>query len=95
MTDFRKLARGQDCQIRLPYICNWDNDTTVLAHYRLSGLNGVGMKPPDLVGSWACSSCHDACDRRSHMDLDRDYVRLAHLEGMVRTINELYKMGKL
>ncbi len=36
---------------------------------------------------------HDAIDRRSHADLDRDYVRLAHLEGMVRTIAQLRKEG--
>ena len=49
----------------------------------------------DLVAAWACSACHDAIDRRSHTDLDRDYVRLAHLEGMARTINELAKEGLL
>jgi hypothetical protein len=46
-----------------------------------------------LLGAWACSSCHDAIDRRSHTDLDRDYVRLAHLEGMARTITILRKEG--
>jgi len=34
---------------------------------------------------------HDAIDRRAHLDLDRDYVRLLHLEGMARTINQLLK----
>ena len=29
------------------------------------------------------------------MDLDRDYVRLAHFEGMARTIAELYKLEVL
>ena len=55
----------------------------------------MGIKANDILGAWACSACHDAIDRRSHTDLDRDYVRLAHLEGMARTINELCKEGLL
>jgi hypothetical protein len=55
----------------------------------MAGVSGMGMKADDLLGAWACSACHDAIDRRSHPELERDYVRLAHLEGMVRTIAQL------
>ena len=79
--------------MRLPDICNHNSETTVLAHIRLSGVSGMGMKADDLLGAWACSACHDAIDRRFRTDLDRDYVRLAHLEGMVRTIAQLRKEG--
>jgi hypothetical protein len=79
--------------VRLPDICNHNSETTVLAHIRLSGVSGMGMKADDLLGAWACSACHDAVDRRFRTDLDRDYVRLAHLEGMVRTIAQLRKEG--
>jgi len=79
--------------VRLPNICNFNNETTVLAHYRLAGLSGMGIKSDDLIGAWACSACHDAIDRRANTDLDRDYVRLAHLEGVVRTIATLRKEG--
>jgi len=89
----RKAARGRECMVRLPSVCNHDPETTVLAHVRLAGVSGMGMKADDLLGAWACSSCHDAIDRRAHTDLDRDYVRLAHLEGMVRTIAVLKKEG--
>ena len=81
--------------MRLPGVCCGDSSTTVLAHYRLSGLNGMGIKPPDLMGSWACHACHDAIDRRSHMELEREYVRLAHLEGVMRTQYALLREGKL
>jgi hypothetical protein len=77
--------------VRLPDICNHNPETTVLAHIRMAGLSGMGIKADDLLGAWACSSCHDAIDRRSHTDLDRDYVRLLHLEGMARTIAALRK----
>ncbi len=90
--NLRKEAKGRDCMVRLPNICNHNSETVVLCHVRLVGVSGMGMKAPsDLIGAWACSSCHDAIDRRSHTDLDRDYVRLAHLEGMVRTIAQLRK----
>ena len=95
MTFLRKLAQERPCMVRLPGVCCFDNSTTVLAHVRLPGVSGMGIKSPDLVASWACHECHSAVDRRSHTDLDRDYVRLAHLEGMARTINELAKEGLL
>ena len=87
----RKAAKGRECTVRLPGICNHNPETTVLAHVRLAGVSGMGIKADDLLGAWACSNCHDAIDRRGHLDLERDYVRLAHLEGMVRTIAVLRK----
>lgn len=95
MTYLRRAAKDKPCMVRLPHICNGDIRTTVLAHVRLAGISGMGLKSPDLIGAWACSACHDAIDRRSHTDLERDFVRLAHLEGMARTINELAKEGLL
>ena len=77
--------------IRLEGICDHNPETTVLAHIRMPGISGMGIKADDLLGAWACSACHDAIDRRSHTELERDYVRLAHLEGMVRTIAQLRK----
>lgn len=93
--NLRKLAQGKSCMVRLPGVCNHNPETTVLAHIRLMGISGMGTKAPDLIAAWACSSCHDAIDRRAHTDLERDYVRLAHFEGMARTIAELYKLEVL
>jgi Protein of unknown function (DUF1364) len=89
-----KLARGMDCQIRLS-CCNFNPETTVLAHFRMSGLCGMGMKPHSLLGAWACDACHSAVDGRSGIDRDYASVRLAHAEGVLRTLNELIKRGKL
>jgi hypothetical protein len=87
--NLRKQAKGRDCTVRLPSICNHNSETVVLAHIRMLGISGMGLKADDLLGAWACSACHDAIDRRAHTDLERDYVRLAHLEGMARTIAQL------
>ena len=95
MTKLRKEAKGRGCMVRIPEVCNHNSETVVLAHYRLAGVSGIGMKSPDILGAWACSACHDAIDRRAHTDLDRDYVRLLHLEGMVRTLAQLDREGLL
>jgi len=89
----RKEAKGRGCMVRIPEVCNHNSETVVLCHYRLAGVSGIGMKSPDVLGAWACSACHDAIDRRAHLDLDRDYVRLLHLEGMARTLAQLNREG--
>lgn len=93
--NLRKKARGRGCMVRIPGVCNHNSETVVLAHVRLTGVSGMSMKAPDIIGAWACSSCHDAVDRRNHTDLERDYVRLMHLEGMARTLAQLNREGLL
>lgn len=99
--DLRKLARGQDCMVRIPGVCNGNPETTVLAHYRLAGACGMGVKPPDIMGAWCCSACHDAVDGRavirglSQELIARDEIRLAHAEGVMRTLAALVKMGAI
>lgn len=92
MTDLRKLAKGRECQVRLDGICNHNPETTVLAHYRMAGTCGTGIKPNDLQGAWACSSCHDEIDRRT-LILESEFVRLCHAEGVMRTQAILIKEG--
>lgn len=84
MTDLRKLARGQPCRIRLPGICNGDPATTVLAHIKYGWYGSI--KPPDIIGVHACSSCHDATDRRRR-DVSNEEVDLAVLRGLCEMLN--------
>lgn len=86
MANLRKLARDQDCTVRLPGICNGNPETVVLAHFRLAGISGMGCKSPDFIGAWACSACHSYVD--SHKDAD---TQLAFAQGVFRTQNELWK----
>ena len=92
--NLRKLARGQECQIRVPFVCNHNAETTVLAHYRLAGTCGAGMKPDDEQAAWACSACHDAVDGRSATGYDQDTLRLMHANGVFRTQYLIRRMGK-
>jgi hypothetical protein len=90
----RKEAKGRGCMVRLPGICNFNSETVVLAHIRLAGISGMGMKSPDLIGAWACSACHDEIDGRTHKSgMTHDELRLAHYDGMARTIAQLEKEG--
>ena len=90
----RKEARGRGCTVRIPGVCNFNSETTVLAHIRVAGVSGMGLKSPDLLGAWACSACHDEIDGRTHKsELSRDELRLALYDGMARTIMQLHKEG--
>jgi hypothetical protein len=76
-------------------MCNFNAETTVLAHYRLAGTCGMGIKPLDLIGAWACSDCHNLIDGRHTSAFSREQLDLMHLEGMCRTIQALHKRGIL
>lgn len=92
--NFWKEARGRECQIRIPGICNGNPETVVLTHFRLAGTCGTGIKPPDIQAAWGCSGCHDECDRRTHY-IDNETARLFHAEGVMRTQYILIAEGKL
>ena len=92
MTDLRQLARGRPCLVRIPNVCNGDPETTVLAHYRLIGISGIGLKSPDLIAAWCCSSCHAYIDTPQPEELGAR-IRLAFANGVFRTINQLVKEG--
>lgn len=85
MTKLREAANGQTCQVRLPG-CQHDHGV-VLAHYRMAGTCGMGFKPNDLQGAWACFRCHMTVD--STRD---ESIRLAFAEGVLRTQGELVRM---
>ena len=92
--NLRKEAKGRGCMVRIFGICNHNSETVVLAHIRIAGVSGIGMKSPDLIGAWACSACHDELDGRTRKSgLTRDELRLAHYDGMARTIMQLHKEG--
>lgn len=91
-TKYTKSARGQDCQIRVPGICNFNNETTVFAH--LNG-GGAGMKHADIHGSYSCSDCHDTVDGRHKTNYLQMELEWMHYEGMVRTQQIMINNGVL
>lgn len=64
MSKLRKSARGRDCTAQIMGVCNYNPDTVVLAHLRMSG-DGMGRKPSDTRAAYLCSACHDVVDNRT------------------------------
>lgn len=89
MTDkITKAARGRECEIRLPGVCNGDTATTVFCHFRPIGISGFGYKTPAPIGAFGCSSCHAVVDTTKDAE-----IQLAFAHGVMRTINTLWQEG--
>jgi len=91
MSKITKSAKGQQCQIRIPGVCNGNRETVVAAH-----LNGYGMgcKNPDLFISYACSACHDEVDARTWCQtFKRSDISRMFYEGIFRTQTILLRDG--
>lgn len=89
-TKITKSARGEECQIRIPGICNFNPETNVHCHF---GGAGMGMKSNDIHGARGCSSCHDAIDGRVITHFSYDELKLMFFEGMVKTQIILMEKG--
>lgn len=82
MANLRKEARGRDCQIRIPNVCNGDPATTVLCH--LPG-GGMGTKHHDIHAALGCSACHDVVDSRVRTDFAPALITLYFMDAVIRT----------
>jgi len=91
-TKITKSARGEDCQIRIPNICNFNPETTVLCH---KNGGGAGMKSNDIHGAYGCSNCHDAVDGRMNTVFNVDELDVMFYEGIFRTQLILIDKGLL
>lgn len=96
---YTRSARGQECQVRIPSVCNFDPDTTVFAH--LNGA-GMGMKRASIHGAYACSACHDFYDGRAsrnewmmHNGQTMADIHAMFYEGVFRTQEIMIKEGIL
>jgi hypothetical protein len=81
-------AKGEDCTLRIPGVCNFNPETTIFAH-----INGAGMalKAHDIHGCYACSDCHryyDECNMGCGYELDYDMLR-----AMIETQSILIQKG--
>ena len=96
MSKITESARGADCQIRIPGICNHDPATVVWCHAAGSAAGkGVGQKCIDLNGAYGCFACHNCVDGRTRPPegMTRTDVRLAFWEGHARSLVILKNKG--
>lgn len=97
MTDLRREAIDRHCTVRLDG-CN--TEPCCLAHYRVIGVSGMGLKPPDIIGAWACFACHEQLDRRAFKHQTQRYLTTEEIDaafgrGMARTLKMLYIEEKI
>lgn len=85
---FTRSARGEECTVRLPECCNWNPETTVLAHINCED-KGMGKKSPDWWSCYACSDCHDSIDKRRNFVAPDRYI----LDAIYRTHKRMIEKG--
>jgi hypothetical protein len=96
MTPARRAAKGEDCTLRIPGVCNSNSETVVLCHSnRLEHGKGMGLKAPDAAACFGCSDCHDVLDGRRPMPSWLTYEALQHGfdAAVVRTHSRLREKG--
>lgn len=90
----RESARGEDCLLRIPGVCSWQPDETILAHNPYTmGNNGIGIKTDDLFSIYACSKCHDCIDRLEYVEIDPDQLELMARRAMQATQLKFIEKG--
>ena len=82
VSKIRKSAKGEECQVRIPGVCNFNPETTIFAH---KGGAGMGLKSNDIHGAYCCSACHDVVDGRKSSRYLKDAVELMFYDGIFRT----------
>ena len=98
MSKIRRSAKGEQCTVRLPFICTHNPETVVLAHGNGSAYDkGMGAKSRDWQAAYCCAACHDVVDRRRKPPegWTHDDVKLAFAEGVMRTQQILERKGLL
>ena len=84
----RNSARGEECALRLPNICDRGTETVVLAHVSTK-YSGKGMKSLDCHAFYSCFNCH------AHYDLGNKVDPQDILNAMVETQYKLIEKGLL
>lgn len=87
MTNLRREAIDRMCQLNLE---GCKGAPCCLAHWRQSGISGMGMKSPDLLGAWLCDSCHEKVDRTERGNPE---TQLLFAKAVFKTQAQLIKEG--
>lgn len=98
LSKIRLSARGEECTIRLPGVCNFNPETTVLCHSNLlEDGKGRGIKAPDEKAAYGCSACHDVVDGRAPRpaDMSRELMLTLFREAIAHTQRILKRKGLL
>ena len=96
MSKITQSARGENCQVRIPGVCNGNPETVCWAHANGSAAGkGFGQKCPDFIGAYSCFACHAVYDRRVPYKGSRTAVELCFADGVFRSQRMLVEKGLL
>jgi hypothetical protein len=76
LTAIQKSARGEECALRIPGVCNGNPETTVLCHAPYPGRSG--MRTHDWWAAYGCSSCHAVLDFYAIPDCESIWLPAIH-----------------
>jgi hypothetical protein len=97
MSKITESAKGEDCTVCIPGVCNHNPETTVLAH--INGIrfgHGIASKVKwDGLGAYCCSACHDVIDGRVKSFFDKQELKIIHYEAVFETQLKLIEKGLL
>lgn len=89
MKSLRTYARGKKCYLRIPG-CTHDPEKTSLAHLRVGGIAGTGIKPPDVCALPLDDYCHGVVDGRIQTDLTQVEIRAELLRAQNQWLADLW-----
>ena len=85
-------AKGRDCTLAIPTVCNRNPETVVAAHSNWSEHGkGMGIKAHDCFIAFACSSCHAEIDQGFR--LTKDEKMWVWRKGFEATMLQLFLDG--
>jgi len=87
----RKAAQGADCLLRIPGVCNFDTETTVLCHR--PGGGSMGMKQHDYLAVNGCYACHSVLDGREPSELTRDQLLILFDVAWKNQLEDWFRQG--
>lgn len=91
-------ARGSNCTIRIPGVCDNNVETVISAHIR-DGIAGMSIKASDISTASCCHACHEVFDRRSPLPngehLSREDWLFYALRGLQETLEQRVAAGLL
>ncbi|MDT1785972.1 DUF1364 family protein [Salmonella enterica subsp. enterica serovar Oslo] len=82
--DLKNQALERMLTLRIPGICNFNTETSVLAHYRMSDTSGTCIKPQDMQCAIASNTSHHEIDGSLKTYIDKDTMRQYQAEGVFR-----------
>lgn len=98
MSKLRKSAKGEQCTLQIPGVCNFDTATTVLAHLPDdSGTGKMGGKSEDWCACFGCSDCHALIDNQAEFQkryTSEDYLFFIR-RAMIKTWRKWFDAGLL